>query len=259
MRYFLNKIFKKKLHIFYRHVHIDHPNLKNREKWFSFESCFKNLIVSISQDAIPLDIDLTVMFDGDEESYGKDFLADFMRKYSQQSRGAKVEINIFKGGSDKNSSLETLSYVMRKNYSDDDWIYFLENDYLHIPDWVSKFSSLINSSIPFEYVSLYDHRDKYQFSKRFHEMHIDLKSKIYITDNHHWRTVPSTCASFLVSMRTLREDYDVLKTGLMDHQIFDILVGNKNRVLLSPIPGLSTHVMVDLMSPFIDWKKISNN
>lgn len=259
MRYLLNKIFKKKLHIFYRHVHIDQPNLKNREKWFSFESCFKNLIFSINQSNCQFNIDLTVMFDGNKESYEKDFLSDFMRICSQDFNKVNIEVYLFEGGSDKKSSLETLSYVMRKNYSDDDWIYFLENDYLHNHNWLEKLYSLICSPIPFHYVSLYDHKDKYQYSKRFHEMHTDLKSKIYITDNHHWRTTPSTCASFLVAMKTLREDYDVLQVGLMDHQIFDILVNKRNRILLSPIPGLSTHVMLDLMSPFVNWEEISNN
>ena len=32
----------------------------------------------------------------------------------------------------------------------------------------------------------------------------------------------------------------------------------KERVILSPLPGLSTHCMDGLMSPTIDWEKINN-
>jgi hypothetical protein len=44
----------------------------------------------------------------------------------------------------------------------------------------------------------------------------------------------------------------VLKSDLMDHQLFAELE-KKGRVVLSPIPGLATHCMVNLLSPGVDW------
>jgi hypothetical protein len=40
----------------------------------------------------------------------------------------------------------------------------------------------------------------------------------------------------------------------MDHQMFAELE-NKGRILLSPIPGLATHCMTNLLSPSIDWER----
>jgi hypothetical protein len=89
-------------------------------------------------------------------------------------------------------------------------------------------------------------------------MYDDLISKVYVTDTHHWRTTPSTCGSFVMSKKAFEEDYDVLSTMEGDHHKFLWLNENRNRFVLSPIPGLSTHCMEGLLSPTIDWKQINN-
>lgn len=251
----IQDIFKRKLHIFYRHVHIEKSNQKMRPTWFSFENCFTNLISSISNDDLKLKIDLVIMFDGDENTFNKDFLSHILNQ-KKIKESIDIEVVKFQGGSDGKSFHTTIDYANKKRYSDNDLIYFLENDYLHVPNWVDKLHSLLKSPIPFDYVSLYDHKDKYQFSERFHNSHLGLMSKLYVTDHHHWRTTPSTCASFIVNSRTLREDSDLIKKGGMDHQFFEVL-NNKGRILLSPIPGLSTHLLTGLMSPIVDWEEIS--
>jgi hypothetical protein len=249
-------LFKKKIHIFYRHVHVDKPSQKMRPDWFSFERCFRNLISSIEKSPLRLKIDLVIMFDGDEKYFQKDFLSSYMNQ--EPNKDINIELFKFLGGSDGRSFHKTLDYALEKNYSDNDLIYFLENDYLHVFDWIEKLHTLLMSAIPFDYLSLYDHKDKYEYTERFHDSHAGLTSKLYVTEDHHWRTTPSTCASFILSAKTLREDFLILKNGGMDHQFFLILLRDKNRKLLSPVPGLSTHVMSGLMSPLIDWEKISN-
>jgi hypothetical protein len=133
-------------------------------------------------------------------------------------------------------------------------VYFLENDYLHDPRWISCLEELINSQIPFDYVSLYDHPDKYLYSDSFHDMHQKLVSKIFFTKTVHWRTTPSSCASFITSMENFRKDIPILKMGLMDHLMFDEL-GKLGKIMVSPIPSLSTHCMARFLAPCIQWER----
>jgi len=95
----------------------------------------------------------------------------------------------------------------------------------------------------------------------------DLRSKIIITNSHHFRTTPSTCGSFLVRNDVLQEDlgYHKLLPNLLynitdvpvDHGKFLILNTLKNRQIFSALPGLSTHCLNNLLSPNTDWKIIS--
>ena len=250
---FLDKFFKKKLHIFFRHVHIYEPATKARPDWFSMESCFLNLISTLSNKELPLKVDLTIMFDGNDASFNDDFLSTYMKTKGEQSP-IKIKIIQFAGGSDAKSFHHTIDYILDQKYSDDDWIYFLENDYLHDANWINKLSSLINLGKNLEYVSLYDHFDKYLYKQ-----YDDLESKLFFHGNHHWRSTPSTCASFLVSSRILNEDAQIIKSSGGDHEFFTALAEKNSRKIISPIPGLSTHCMIDFLSPGIDWENISNS
>ena len=134
----------------------------------------------------------------------------------------------------------------------DDLIYFLENDYLHVPGWIYKIFELFQRYDGLDYVSLYDHNDKY-----FLPMYDNLVSKIVTTETHHWRTTPSTCGSFVVSKQTFDQDYDILSSMVGDHNKWLWLNQHRNRSVLSPIPGLSTHCMGSLLSPTIPWENIN--
>ena len=101
------------------------------------------------------------------------------------------------------------------------------------------------------YISTYDHNDKY-FAN-----YDDLVSKIFITDTHHWRTTPSTCGSFIINRKLFDLDYDIHTTVVGDHNKFIDLYNNRQRMVITPIPGLSTHCVDRLLSPTIDWEKIN--
>ena len=97
------------------------------------------------------------------------------------------------------------------------------------------------------------HNDKY-----FLPMYDDLVSKIYTTETRHWRTTPSTCGSFIIPKYIFEEDYNDHTSISGDHNKFLHLNELKDRFILTPIPGLSTHCMESLLSPTIDWKQINN-
>jgi hypothetical protein len=239
------------IHIYYRHVP-DHAELRSRDpnkrrpNWFSYEACLRNLLATIKSDPNGHKVRLTLMFDGDTNDYLKDFCA----KYSTELSGC-IDVRLFNAGSDRLSGMITLKYVYSSGLRSNDVVYFLENDYLHQCGWVSKVLELFDSDLKFDYAALYDHPDKYLY-----EMYSDLTSKVLFSPNHHWRTVPSSCGSFLVQYSTLQEDYDILELGMPDFYFFKALAESRRRVLLTPIPGLSTHCMAGYMSPCVDWESL---
>jgi len=134
---------------------------------------------------------------------------------------------------------------------EEDLIYFLENDYIHVNGWLNKVIELFSTYQGLDYVSLYDHNDKY-----FHPMYDNLTSKIFTSPSHHWRTTPSTCGSFIVTKERFNEDFDILSTMRGDHNKWLWLNEHRSRSVITPIPGLSTHCMNNLLSPTIKWEKI---
>ena len=51
-------------------------------------------------------------------------------------------------------------------------------------------------------------------------------------------------------------DYDIHTSIVGDHNKFLQLAEERNRMVITPIPGLSTHCMEGLMSPTIKWDKL---
>jgi hypothetical protein len=242
----------RQLHIFFRHVHVKadktsrDPN-KRRPEWFSHELCFRNLLNTIRLDPLANRVKLVVVYDGSVEDFASDFIASY---YANQALG--LSIQFIRGGSDLNSFLITLGLAKNSECASGDLIYFLENDYMHQYGWVSKLFELYDAGIQFDYVSLYDHRDKY-----FYEMYANLTSRLVYSRSHHWRTVPSTCASFILEKYILERDYAVFSSGLTDYHFFSKLVGQLGRILLTPVPGLATHSMEGYLSPTVNWEKLA--
>ena len=240
------------LHIFFRHVHVKadktsrDPN-KRRPSWFSHEVCFQNLLSTIRLDPLAHRIKLIIVYDGSVEDFTADFIASY---YANAALG--LNIQFIRGGSDINSFLITLGLARNSELPADDLIYFLENDYLHQYGWVSKVFEIYETGIQFDYLSLYDHRDKYHY-----EMYASLTSRLVYSQTHHWRTAPSTCASFIMEKRVLDRDYDVFSSGLTDYHFFSKLIGERGGILLTPVPGLATHSMEGYLSPTINWEKLA--
>ena len=248
----------KKLQIIYRHVGVNASQVisKDRPKWFTHEICFANLVKTIKDSRNSgMEVNLHVLFDGNEETYAKDFIKQYYEAAQSSSTPdlLKFKLKIFEGGSQYLAMQNAINYIEGSNFSEQDYIYLLENDYLHDSRWITSLDELLKSHIPFDYISLYDHPDKYPFNKCSHEMHQELVSKLFFTKTMHWRTTPSSCASFITSMKVFKEDNSILRMGLMDHLMFDEL--NKiGRVMVSPIPSLSTHCMARFLAPCIKWE-----
>lgn len=178
------------------------------------------------------------------------------------------------------------------SFNDSDIVYFLEDDYLHLPD--SK-QLLIEALEIADYATLYDHPDQYLCRISSHGGAAPLNNRdlhsyrIFLTGHSHWREIPSTTMTFAVQVKTLREDIRILtnnpdsgtpddfnmflkltkRSGIADafnvlprkRSAFLILMNNfavfrKKRLLISCIPGRATHCETKWLSPLADWTKI---
>lgn len=141
---------------------------------------------------------------------------------------------------------EILDYAM--TFDPETIIYFLEDDYLHR----EKFDKyLIEGLNRVDYVTLYDHPDKYNGQLRM----------LIHTDSTHWQITPSTTMTFASTVRVLSEDLPIfdkmITTGTPpDHYLFLELNNKNNRELASPVPSISTHGEKKWLALLFDWEKI---
>jgi glycosyltransferase involved in cell wall biosynthesis len=180
------------------------------------------------------------------------------------------------------ASLDIAKRIAEKEgLSDDTIFYFLEDDYLHrrgaLQILVEAFRDL-----KADYVTLYDHPDKYQNLKdpRYvwgHGMvdieengirkpgiiyNVGKQDTIYVSTSTHWRTVESTTMTWATTAKNVKEDFEDLwklhegKPLPMGGTTFRMLA-EKGKKLYSPITAYSTHAEEKWMSYFVDWKKES--
>ena len=246
------------LKIFYLHYNAKNAPPKDRPDWFSFENCLKSLLVSIADLHAIVPIKLYLIFDGSVEW----FQDDFSSKYFEHNEviyadGVQKEVRFISAGVGAEASRQLLDLIFTDfKHCDDDLIYILENDYLHVSGWVKRLLAVIQAKIPFDYLSLYDHADKYQFTDSYNGKYDSLRSKLYFCNGMYWRSTPSTCFSFISRAKTLRADKIFFKK-LKDRLIQPFLNLTRGRILISALPGLSTHCMSRYLSPGVAWREIS--
>lgn len=121
---------------------------------------------------------------------------------------------------------------------EDELVYFCEDDYLHL----GMSPNLLEEGIKrADYVTLYDHPDKYTAQYNGGEF-----SKVIKTNSSHWRYTISTCMTFGTKIKTLKEDLDIWEKHIdgdhpHDHFIFTDLSKEKRRRLAVCIPGVACH------------------
>ena len=160
----------------------------------------------------------------------------------------------------------------------DEWVYFCEDDYLHLPQ-------------TFEYISEFiENKKKYLKTspkKRNYMNKIigDLSNKpliihtpdypdrylppwkrlsfIFLTKYCHWRQIVNTTHTILLKSSTIKRFETHIKasaTGPSDSKLSEKIYGrilfNKKALCVSPIKGLSTHMTEGVMTPLIDWELV---
>lgn len=139
-------------------------------------------------------------------------------------------------------------------------VYFIENDYLHKKD-----SQLVLESgfdLAFDYVTLYDHPDKYMNPVEGGNVFClgrSEETRVFLGEYCHWKLTNSTTMTFSSRVKTLKQDEDVLRkwtneTHPHDFNMF-IELKQRGRRLASSIPGYSTHGETPWLTPLTNWKE----
>ena len=97
-------------------------------------------------------------------------------------------------------------------------------------------------------------------------------SEIFVTPSTHWRATPATTNTYACRYKTLLEDLNVHvkyssekaireEDGFHFSKDYDKFweLKDKNRFLISSIPGWSTHCDANHLSPVINWEKVLSN
>ena len=151
-----------------------------------------------------------------------------------------------------------LALDMALALSDDEIVYFLENDYLHKPesDKILEEGFELGS----DYVALYDHPDKYMDDGNpFVEGGGEI-TKVFLSDSCHWKLTNSTTMTFASKVSTLKRIEPTLRkhtTGSYpdDFKMF-LELREQNELLISSIPGYSTHGETRWLAPLTNWNQI---
>ena len=156
------------------------------------------------------------------------------------------------------SFLFAMNYAL-SNFREDDAVYFLECDYLHLP----SSSYILEEGLTIsDYVTGYDHPDKYiNGGPNPYILEGGEQTRVLLTKSSHWKLTNSTTMTFLVKIKTLCEDRDIIEQHCggstpCDFDLFCKLIQNKGRKLVSPLPGISTHMETEHLTPLIAWDTI---
>jgi len=146
-------------------------------------------------------------------------------------------------------------------YNDDDIVYFIENDYLHKPESQKILEE--GFSLGASFVSLYDHPDKYMDPSYGGNPYCEGKAedtRVYLTDSCHWKITNSTTMTFAAKVSTLKRTESILRkhtsgTHPDDFRMF-LELREAGELLITSIPGYSTHGETMWLAPLTDWSKI---
>ncbi len=220
-------------------------NHKLRPAWYSKALCLRSCIVAqrqVNESMLMIVSDGLVSPEISDEINGKTRIS-FLREHGQSE-----------------SFLVALSIAF--TWEDADIVYFVEDDYLHLPTALSQLCEVFEQLAP-DYVTLYDHPDRYKVG---HDVTLH-DNRIQASRTHIWRGVESTCMTFAAKVGCLREDLGIFLRRVTPSQLpqdrmlfwhlqrlgrFEALEGPR-RLLLGAIPSLATHCEGEYLAPGVDW------
>jgi hypothetical protein len=174
--------------------------------------------------------------------------------------------------------------------TDAELVYFAEDDYLYLPGALERTVKFMRRHSEADFATAYDHADYH--TKFIHR----VGGAETLEDGYRWRTVVSTCLTFMARRQALIESASVFKTynqnpdlaiwmALTKKRVYNpwswvrsagdglffsashalawryawrqILFG-KRRMLWAPTPSLNTHMESSGLAPGVDWRKLFN-
>ena len=217
---------------------------KVKPDYIGNEQCLKNA-TEVFKDA-----DWLVIADNVSEP-----TKNMIRKYIEEDSDVEY-VSVGHGAGTFNLALDEALKL-----DDDEIIYFIENDYLHKPESQKIIEE--GFSLGASFVSLYDHPDKYISPEKGGNPYCQggaEDTRVYLTDSCHWKITNSTTMTFAAKVKTLKHTEEILRkhtntTHPNDFNMF-LELREENKLLITPLPGYSTHGETAWLSPLTNWKKI---
>lgn len=214
---------------------------KIKPDYITNENCLKNFISVFGNK------DLEIIAD----NCSKETL-QMITKYCHPNKITSVSIG--HGAGTFNLALEKAL-----KWDDDEVVYFVENDYIHKPN--SDKILLEGFNLGASFVSLYDHPDKYMEPNNGGNPYCSggaEDTRVYLTNSCHWKITNSTTMTFASKVETLKRTGYILKkwtSGTHPHDFNMFLeLKDQNELLITPIPGYSTHGETAWLTPLYNWE-----
>ncbi len=206
---------------------------------------------------------LTFVLDSSVPQSVQDELADI----ALDNADVPVHVDFVLGDCSSAAASQHLALEVASNGSLYESIYMLEDDFLHT---VGSRHILEEGIGIFDYVTLYDHPDKYMIggpNKRVNggiRGHGAEHTQVFLTKSSHWKITDSTVMTFACKRSTLLTDMDLIRASIGEkfpdsYNMFETLRNERNRIVGSCIPGKSTHVETMWLTPLTDWKWVASN
>lgn len=227
---------------------------KVKPEYINNENCLKNALLIFP----PYEYDWSIIADNISEETN-----DMIQKYI--SRDHILYVSIGHGAGTFNLALDEALQS-----SDDEIIYFIENDYIHLPGSPEILEE--GFELGASYMALYLHPDKFipPFKGGNPEVDYDggYMTKIYRGKTQLFGMFNSTTMTFAAKVKTLKEDEPILRKWTSekhpnDFQMF-LELRDKGSALLCPLNTYSTHGETAWLAPLYkveqenlvkEWKK----
>lgn len=230
-----------KMKIIYRISDIGYNKVK--PNYINNEACLANAVETFGKENF-----IVIADNVSKDTYS------MICKYVKESQIKKV----YEGNGAKTFNI-ALDIALEE--TNDTLIYFLENDYLHLYNSLKILEE--GFTLGADFVSLYDHPDKYLDPSQGGNPYCEGRAedtRVYLTNSCHWKITNSTTMTFASKVNTLKEVEPILRKHTSsshpdDFKIFLELRQN-NKLLVTPLPGCSTHGETAWLTPLTNWSQI---
>ena len=216
---------------------------KIKPSYINNENCIKNFFTVFQNE------DILILADNICQNTYK-----MINKYA--TRNNIEEVSIGHGAGTFNLALDKAILL-----NDNEIVYFVENDYLHRIN--SPYLILDGFNIGADFVTLYDHPDKYLDPKYGGNKYCHggaENTRVYLGQYCHWKLTNSTTMTFASKVNTLKKTEMILRKWTSGNHPYDfdmfLELQSLKYSLVSPIPGYSTHGETQWLCPFTDWSSV---
>lgn len=246
---------------------------KEKPDYITKESCFMNMLrelLVLSMDTVPCQLFIVA------DRCNADLLKFIKSSCHSLKLPSRVPIKLIEtdiGHGAGSFVVGVRTVVSEKSLTDNDVVYFLEDDYLHVPKAFAKIFEIVESNRS-AYATGYDHPDKYGVfdaaSSSFKSANpfvdptsgSEMATEVIYHNGHHWKRTHSTTMTFATKIKTLKADFDdaigpfVSGSHPDDFHMWNAIELVQKHKLVSPIPSLSTHGETKWLAHGIDWSAI---